>query len=202
MTTGEPARARVAGWLRKLTAAGVPLLHPARQSRLPAGRRIHGGHGLPAACGSGDAGTARPALRALAWRCAVHAGPCLPALSAAWVRSGFFSSGAGACCRCRCDAGSPVWPGDAAMPIRDSCPNPSWDVTLAAVVALLRSTQADVLGPRTYAPARRASAGRGWTRERARIVLGDWPERGKLLVLDAWGQYVLQELNADGRIAG
>ncbi len=78
-------------------------------------------------------------------------------------------------------------------------PESIMDVTPAAVAALLRTTGAEVLvHGHTHRPRMHRLEVDG--SERTRIVLGDWPLRGKVLVVDAAGQYSLQSLRVDGKI--
>ena len=78
-------------------------------------------------------------------------------------------------------------------------PDSIMDVTPAAVATLLRATNGDALiHGHTHRPQVHGLEVDG--RERSRIVLGDWPARGNVLVVDAAGQYSLHPLQVDGKI--
>ncbi|HEY0300372.1 MAG TPA: hypothetical protein VGC36_03520, partial [Rhizomicrobium sp.] len=78
-------------------------------------------------------------------------------------------------------------------------PESIMDVTPAAVAALLRANQGDVLvHGHTHRPQLHGLEVDG--SERTRIVLGDWPARARVLAVNATGRYSLQSLRADGTI--
>lgn len=78
-------------------------------------------------------------------------------------------------------------------------PESIMDATPAAAAMMLRANQGDVLiHGHTHRPQVHGLRVDGT--EHARIVLGDWPERARVLVVDAAGDYSLQPLRSDGSL--
>jgi UDP-2,3-diacylglucosamine hydrolase len=78
-------------------------------------------------------------------------------------------------------------------------PESIMDVTPAAAAALLRANDGDVLvHGHTHRPQVHGLEVHG--SEHARIVLGDWPARARVLAIDAAGGYSLRPLRNDGTI--